>query len=188
DEIEHLVMCDLHALDARRIRAQCLVGAIELGIPLGSGSPMEVAQPEPMRRAEPTGAQCVEVVVLKDRATAGEAQHRIAADSVPETVRGRDEPCAVVVDRPAEAVADDVELGAAHDFRTSRYRSATSASEGTRIAARHRSSSSRRRPSAAGTSSAASKPTPASPPGSGGPPLRRETAGTPHTSAPSNPL
>ncbi len=65
-------------------------------------------------------------------------------------------------------------------------RSATSASNGTTIAARHASRSAASRSSAAATSSGPSKPTPPAPTSSGWPPLRRKSAGRPQESASSN--
>ncbi len=70
-----------------------------------------------MRGLEPARLQRVEVVVLEDRLSAPEPQQRVRADVDAEALRGRDQARTVVVDRPAETIADDVER---HPRRTPR--------------------------------------------------------------------
>src|SRR5207302_1688217 len=66
DELLHLVMRHLHAVDPRGVLLQCGIRAVELGIARSSGSPVEVAQAETMRRFEPARPQRPEVIVVED--------------------------------------------------------------------------------------------------------------------------
>src|SRR5205807_2996406 len=134
---------------------------VELRIARRARPSVEIREPEPVRRLEPAWPQGAEVIGMEDRLPPGEAGPPLRGDVVAEPARGRSEPRSVVVDRPAELVADDEEPGrfrprcrprgnigaeqgtrrargdpaqdGRHSCSTSAYRSEMSASRGTRI-------------------------------------------------------
>ena len=66
DELVHLRVRHLHPVDATGVALERLVGAIELRVAGRAGTPVEVAEPEPVRRVEPARLQRTEVVVMEN--------------------------------------------------------------------------------------------------------------------------
>ncbi len=184
------------------------MGAVELRIAGCSGSSVEVAEPQSVRRVEPSRLKRAEVVVVEDRLLSCEAGPGRGRDVVAEPPRRCRQPRAVVVDRPAEVVAGDEQAGALRPSRRARgdVRAERQSPESVRsrpqdvevavgdVGERRNADPRAAAPraprqaarSTAGSSSGESNPIPASPTSSGWPPLRRKAAGRPHASASSS--
>jgi hypothetical protein len=60
-----------------------------------------------VRGVEPTGLQCVEVIVMEDSLPFRKPRPGWGRDLVPEPFRSSAQPISVVVDRPPNVVTDD---------------------------------------------------------------------------------
>ena len=106
DEVVHLGVRHLYPVNARSVTPERLVGAIELRVAGRARTAVEVAKSEPVRRVEPARLERSEVVVMENGLTSCEARPVGGGDPVTEPPCRVHEPRAVVVDRPAEVVAD----------------------------------------------------------------------------------
>ncbi len=107
DEVAHLCVSDLDAVDSSGVSAQRSVGLVELGISRRPGLTVEVREPEPVGRLQPAWAKRAEVIRMEDGLPACKGRPRRWSDLVAQPARPGAQPRRVVVDRPADLVTDD---------------------------------------------------------------------------------
>ena len=110
DDLLHLPVRHLDAREPRVIAPQRLERAVELRVARRPRPAVEVREAEPVRRARPARVERLEVARVEDGLAAGEPRPGGRREPVPGRGARRAETYArLVVERPAERVADDEE-------------------------------------------------------------------------------
>ena len=109
DEELHLAMGHLDPVEAVGVPRERLVGAVELGEARRPRAAVEVRHPEPMGRARPARVERREVARVEDDLPPCEPRPRGRAERVARLARDGGHVRRLVVERPAERVAEDEE-------------------------------------------------------------------------------
>ena len=112
DEQLHLAMRHLDPVEAVGVARERLVGTVELGEAGRPRAAVEVRHPEPVGRARPARVERGEVARVEDDLPPREPRPRGRPERVARLARDGGHVGRLVVERPAELVAEDEEAGA----------------------------------------------------------------------------
>ena len=109
DELLHLAVRYMDAVESRRVTGRRLVGAVELWEPRRAGAPVEVRRAEHVGRLGPERVERSEVARQEHDLAARRPRPGRRTERVARLAGDRRDECRVVVERPAEVVAEDEE-------------------------------------------------------------------------------